>query len=214
MQDQSERIDSCLLLEAIPEADREMVLGKARPVKIPANSILFFQGDICPDILLLEKGSIRIYIQNEEGEEITLYTVNPGDQCIINASSVISKTPALGTGVTITDIEGYLLDVKSVRELMIICQPYQELIFSLFAIRLNSLAELIEDIRFKPLEKRLIKWFKDQKQPFIQTTHEKIATDLGSSRVVISRLAKKLEKEGYIKLGRGTITVMDSLFSA
>lgn len=211
MQNQNERIISCPVLEEMQPEDRQLFLQKSRPVQIPAGNLLFFQGDVCPDILLLEKGKIRVYIQNEEGEEITLYTLEPGEQCIINASSVISKTPALGTAVTLTDIEGLLLDVEGVREMMLRSKPYQEFMFSLFALRLQSLAELVEDIRFRPLEKRLIKWLKDRNQTEITTTHEAIAADLGSSRVVISRLVKKLEHEGRLKLGRGHITLMGPL---
>lgn len=82
---------------------------------------------------------------------------------------------------------------------------YLSFIFSLFTLRLASLATLVEDIKFKRLDVRLLEWLAHQENNRIEMTHEQIATQLGTSRVVISRLLKDLEHKGKLKLERGAI---------
>jgi len=82
---------------------------------------------------------------------------------------------------------------------------YLRFMFSLFSIRLAALATLVEDIKFKRLDIRLLEWLKQQKTDHIEMTHEQIALQLGTSRVVVSRLLKELEHKGKVHLERGAI---------
>jgi len=192
----------------LEESSLKFLKQHLKPIKAPKGNILFFQGDTCENILFLTSGKVRLYIQSDEGDEITLYQLNAGEQCIINTASTISQTEAIGSAVTVTDIEGYLLDVKSVKELAHSSDAYQSYLFSVYTLRMGDLAKLINDIKFKQLDERVSAWLKAQSQKSIQTTHETIANELGSSRVVISRVLKELEKNGKITLNRGTITLM------
>jgi CRP/FNR family transcriptional regulator len=82
---------------------------------------------------------------------------------------------------------------------------YLSFMFSLFTVRLASLATLIEDIKFKRLDVRLLEWLNHQENNRIEMTHEQIAIQLGTSRVVVSRLLKDLEHKGKVRLERGVI---------
>ncbi|MDD5159038.1 MAG: Crp/Fnr family transcriptional regulator [Sulfuricurvum sp.] len=177
----------------------------ARPITVAKNTILFYQGDVCKDILFLTEGNVRLYIQGEGIEEITLYTLKPLEQCVINTASLVAQDVAIGTAVTENDISGYLLDHESIRSLMSQSPEYLSFIFSLFTVRLASLATLVEDIKFKRLNVRLLEWLAHQENSRIEMTHEQIATQLGTSRVVISRLLKDLEHKGKVRLERGAI---------
>lgn len=177
----------------------------ARPIHIPKNTILFYQGDVCKDILFLTKGSVRLYIQGDGIEEITLYTLKPLEQCVVNTASLVSQNVAIGTAITESDINGYLLDHASIHTLMTQSPEYLSFMFSLFTVRLSSLATLVEDIKFKRLDARLIEWIAHQEDKRIIMTHEQIATQLGTSRVVISRLLKDMEHKGKVRLKRGAI---------
>lgn len=177
----------------------------ARPITVPKNTILFYQGDVCKDILFLTEGNVRLYIQGEGVEEITLYTLHPLEQCVVNTASLVSQNVAIGTAITETDITGYLLDHESIRTLMAQSPDYLAFMFSLFTVRLSSLATLVEDIKFKRLDARLLEWLEHQKHHRIEMTHEQIALQLGTSRVVISRLLKDLEHKGKVRLERGAI---------
>lgn len=184
---------------------QRFVMEHARFITLPADTILFYQGDVCKDILFLLDGNVRLYIQGDGIEEITLYTLKPGEQCVVNTASLVSQNVAIGTAVTQSEIRGYLLNHESIRSLMAQSPEYLSFMFSLFTVRLASLATLVEDIKFKRLDTRLIEWLMQQNTNRIEMTHEQIATQLGTSRVVISRLLKDLEHKGKVRLERGSI---------
>jgi CRP/FNR family transcriptional regulator len=180
----------------------------AKPVSIPKNNILFYQGDVCDSVLLLTKGEVRLYIQDEGVESIDLYTLKEGEQCIVNTASSISNTNAIASAESITDIEGYLLDTPSIKKLAALSPVYQSYMFSLYTIRMADLAMLINDIKFKKLDVRVLEWLQKHNESNIKITHEEVANSLGSSRVVISRTLKELERKGKVLLHRGSIEVL------
>jgi len=187
--------------------EKEKFFNHTKKVNFPKGQILFWQGDLCDGILYVESGSLKVYLQNEEGDEITLYTVDAGEQCVVNTSSAISSSPALGSAVALDEVSGYMLDTHCVKELMKESNSYQEYMFSLFSLKLTSLASLVEDIKFKPLKTRVLSFLKSKAMPQVEITHDKIAQNLGTSRVVISRILKELEHEGRVKLQRGFIDI-------
>ena len=85
---------------------------------------------------------------------------------------------------------------------------YQDYLFSLYQLRFEELTALINDIKFKRLDTRILEWLNKQKNNPIEITHAQLATKLGSSRVVISRLLKDLEQKGKIFLHRGKIELL------
>lgn len=186
----------------------EELKSKSKYVEIPKGSILFYQDDICNDILYLKEGKVKLLMYGGFDEEIPLYTLNEGEQCIINTTSTLSQTKAVGTAQTLTDIKGWLIPKDTIKHLMIESSRYQNFIFSLFALRFHSLTTLVEDIKFKRLDSRILDFLKSQKEDFIQITHEEIANNLGTSRVVVSRVLKDLENKNYIQLHRGKIKIL------
>ncbi len=176
-----------------------------KPIVLPKNTLLFYQGDICDNILWLTSGEVRLYTQSDSTEDITLYTLKAGQQCIVNTASLLSQTKSVASAETTTDIEGYLIDAQSVKKLSKMSDVYQSYLFSLYQIRFEELTTLINDIKFKRLSTRIIEWLNKKPDAMIKTTHEELASKLGSSRVVISRLLKELEDKGVLVLHRGKI---------
>lgn len=179
------------------------------PFELKKNTILFYQNDICENILLLETGDISLYVYgNEADRPITLYNIKAGEQCIINTASAISGTPVIANAMSISSIKGYMIPVKVVKELMQLNEKYQNFIFSLFAIKFNSLTSLIEDIKFKKLDARVLALLISRNESMIIMTHEQVAQSLSSTRAVISKILKKLENQKKIKLYRGKIELL------
>jgi len=188
------------------EADATLFLEQhIKPISIPKNTLLFYQGDICENILWLTHGKVRLYTQSDSIEDITLYSLKAGEQCIVNTASLFSQTEAVASAETLSDIEGYLIDVESVKKLAKMSDVYQTYLFSLYQMRFEDLTSLINDIKFKRLDTRIVEWLNKQPSNIIETTHEQLASELGSSRVVISRLLKELEDKGVVVLHRGKI---------
>ena len=195
-------------IEKLEPKALDFLQAHLKPVKIPKNNLLFYQGDVCDNILWLTKGEVRLYTQSDEIEEITLYTLQAGEQCIVNTASLLSKTEAIASAETMTDIEGYLIDVESVKTLAKLSDVYQSYLFSLYQLRFSTLTNLISDIKFKRLDERILEWLKKQNRKIVKTTHAQLATELGSSRVVVSRLLKELEQKEKLMLYRGRIELL------
>lgn len=195
--------------EELTQQQRGLLRTHLKPIEAEAGTTLFFQGDTTQDILLLLEGAVRVYIQGDGVDEITLYTVCPSEQCIVNTSSTLTQTPAIGSAVTMSPIKGYMLNRTIVAELMRQNDAYQRYIFSQFTVRLDSVARVLESVKFKLLDERIYDWLRSQKRATVTITHEQLAGVVGSTRVVISRTLKKMEREGLVKLGRGRIELVD-----
>lgn len=185
-----------------------LMQAHAKLVNIESNMELFSQGDVCNDILFLLSGTVRVFRLHESGQEITLYFLERGEQCNVNLNSAFTHTPAIGTAITQTPIQGYLLNAELTRQIYQNDPIYQQYVFSLFALRLESLAALVEDVRFKKLDHRLLDWLHEQNSMTIKITHEKLASHLGTSREVVSRLLKEFEHNNIVSLHRGSIEIL------
>ncbi len=189
-------------------SELDYLRSHARKIALPKETVLFYQEDICQDILLLGKGEVELFMYGENDKKIPLYALKEGEQCVINTSSTISQTPAIGTAYALSDIEGWLIPQDVVKTLMHRSPAYLNYVFSLFTIKLDALATLIQDIKFKKLDSRILSWLRAHNTPYIQATHEEIAEAMGTSRVVISRVLKDLEKQNLLKLHRKEIEIL------
>lgn len=192
----------------LDDKDKQYLLDNSKYVEIPKDFTLFYQGDICNEILLLKSGIVQLLIYGQIDEMVPLYEIKEGEQCIVNTSSTISQTPAIATAQTKSDICGWLVPAHIIKELIIKCPSYQQYIFSLFALKFSTLTTLIEDIKFKRLDSRILDFLKQKNEKFVVITHEEIATNFGTARVVVSRILKDLENKNLIKLHRKKIELM------
>lgn len=194
--------------DALSPDARQLIDEYAKAVKVPKGMELFGQGDVCPEILFLTEGSVRVYRLHISGQEITLYYLAKGEQCNVNLNSAFTQTPAVGSAVTESDITGYLLPADIVRQIYTEEATYQQYVFELFARRMECMAGLVEDVRFKKLDHRLLDWLHEHDHKTIHITHEKLASHLGTSREVVSRLLKEFEHNGIVTLHRGMIELL------
>mgnify|MGYP000878542881 FL=1 len=192
----------------LTQDEQKYLLENSKYIELPKDFTLFYQGDICNEILILKEGTVALMMYGAIDEMIPLYEIQKGEQCIINTSSTLSNTTTIATAQTKTDIKGWLIPSNIVKELIIKSPLYQEYIFSLFSIKFSALTTLIEDIKFKKLDTRILEFLKMKDEKIIQITHEELANDLGTSRVVISRVLKDLENKDLIKLHRKKIELL------
>lgn len=189
----------------------QKVQEDAKRISVGVGTFLYYQGDINEGILFLQKGSVKVFLHSDEiGKgEITLYYITPGEQCLVNTLSTISQTPANASAIVDESIEGWLVPASTMQWLMENSQAFREFKVAFCAQRLGSILQLVEELRFKRMDQRLLNWLFVQGRNTIYTTHEQIAQILGTSREVISRILKNLEKEGVVSLGRGFIKVLE-----
>jgi CRP/FNR family transcriptional regulator len=187
----------------------EKILSDASYRAFTENDQIYMEGDRCTGIAFLLSGEIRVYKVSEGGREITLYQIFPGETCILNASCILSRQlyPANATGIA--DGTMLYLPQKAFLELMAEFEAMRGFIFSLFSQRFNEIIELIEAVTFGRMDFRLKDYLIEKSEnDQLQTTHQKIANDLGTSREVVSRLLKDFERQGQINLGRNRIEIV------
>lgn len=184
------------------------IKSKSKYVEIKKGSILFYEGDICKDILYLLEGNIKLSVSANTLDEIPLYDFCQGEQCIVNIASAISQTKAVATAEAKTDIKGWLIPTNVIQELIIHSPSYQKMIFSLFTLRYTSLTTLIEDVKFKRLDSRILDLLDSFNSNEIKITNEEIAIKLGTSRTVINRVLQDLKNKNLIELHRGKISLL------
>jgi len=136
----------------------ESIKQKSKYIEIPKGTILFYEGDICKDVLYLLEGNIKLFVSANTNDEIPLYDFCQGEQCIVNIASAISQTKAVATAEALSLIKGYLIPTNIIQSLIINSPSYQKMIFSLFTLRYRALTTLIEDIKFKRLDSRILEF--------------------------------------------------------
>jgi len=184
---------------------KKLIEENSMEVSMPAGMELFAQGEQCRDILFLVDGFVRVYRHHISGQEITLYYLEPFEQCNINLNSAFANSPAAGTAVSDSEISGYMFSAPIIKSLYTSEPAYQQYIFELFSRRLEGMAGLVEDVRFKKMDERLLDWLKLQNSKIIKITHDKLAAHLGTSREVISRSLKEFERRDILELRRGEV---------
>lgn len=194
--------------DTLEEKSKEKLLEASLFIKVPVGTVLYKQGDVCADILFLTKGRVRVVREHENGQSVLLYYFEQGEQCNVNFTSSYNSAPAIGTAVAETDLEGFDVPVELIAELFVEDKEFQRYVFDQYVNRLESMASLIEEIRFYNLDTRLLHWLQSQNSNEIYISHEEIGEIMGTSREVISRILKTFEKNGIIKLSRKKIELL------
>lgn len=204
------QLEDYLFFSSLEPENLAKIKVDAKAVSLPVGTFLYYQGDVNEGILFLSKGCVKVFLHSDEvGKgEITLYYITPGEQCLVNTLSTVAHTPAPATAIVDESIEGWLLPYSSIKWLMDNSPAYREFKVDFCAKRLTQIMHLVEELRFKRMDERLLNWLFVQGRDTINATHEQIAQILGTSREVISRILKNFEKEGVVALGRGSIKLV------
>ncbi|MDB9702170.1 MAG: Crp/Fnr family transcriptional regulator [Flavobacteriales bacterium] len=178
------------------------------------------QGDILIDynetlqqIPLLIDGAVKIMRQDEKGDELALYYLERGDTCSMTLNCCLGSKKSEISAVAETDVIFISIPVQKMQDWMQKYQTWMAFVFESYNSRFNELLESIDNLAFNKMHERLHKYLEDKalvmKSTSLNLSHQDIANDMHTSRVVVSRLLKSLENEGLIKLGRNKIEVLD-----
>lgn len=170
--------------------------------------ILLDENDVIRGIPIITKGSIKVMRTEEDGREILLYYIKAGESCVMSFLGETSKVKA----EVEDDAEILFLPNSKVPELIKKYPEWLDYIFKLYHKRFEELLDMVNEVTFKKTDDRLFnllqKKSKLNNSKIIQTTHEQLANELGTARVVVSRLLKVLEQEKKLKLGRNKIEIL------
>ncbi len=169
-------------------------------------------GQYIKSTVLVLSGRIKIYRQNDEGSEFLIYYLGPGEACAVSLICALQSQTSEITAKAVEDTEVLMLPVQLMDELMIKFKSWSHFVIQTYRNRFDEMLTVIDNIAFKNMDERLEFYLKRSKSDagklILNLTHQEIADDLNSSREVISRLLKKMEQLGKIKLNRNSIEII------
>ncbi len=183
--------------------------------KYKADSELIEIGSIITHMPFVISGSIKVLTEDKEGNELLLYYLELGDTCAVTLNCCTKKAKSTIKAITETDAELLFIPVEKMEAWMIKYSSWRSYVLDSYNDRLNEMVAAIDNIVFNSLEQRLTTYLREKawiaKSETLILSHKDIANDLHSSRVVISRLMKKLENEKIIKQSRNKVVIVEFL---
>lgn len=184
--------------------------GKSKTLK--AEELLISPGAAANAMPMVISGTLRIMREDEEGNEVFLYYLEGGDACAMSISCCLSNQTSQFKAIAESNAELWMVPMALVDTWMAKYGSFRKFVIDSYQNRFDELMQTIDSIAFMNMDERLMKYLLDKKQSqgsfVIEKTHEQIAQELSTSRVVISRLLKKLEKEDKVELYRNRIEVL------
>ena len=178
-------------------------------MKVPEGTMLMDVGQDMDAIPLLLEGAIKIMRLDKNGDEILLYFLEPGDSCALSMGTYMGASKSSIRAVTERDTSLIMVPVGVGQEWMKTYRSWSAFVLESYQSRLEEMLEAIDALAFMDLPTRLRRYLSDkvkvQGELTLHTTHQEIANDLHTSRVVVSRLLKNLEREGLLTLHRNAV---------
>ena len=201
------------LLSLLTPEQRELALRSMQRTDCAKGQVVHRHGESCVGLIHLRKGNLRFSVLSEEGREITLFQAEPGDCCILSAACVLHSLDLESQVIAETASQADILPAPVLARLLSENKDLERELFKQATAQYARALRTMERIVFFSLEKRLALFLKEEsirrKALSFRVTHEGIARCIGSSREVVTRMLNQFAGRGMVKLGRGTVTVLD-----
>ena len=183
--------------------------NKIRTIELLSGQVACAEDKFCTELLVVEKGCLRVFKRAFDGRTFTLYRVNPGECCSLTISCILNQTTFPAIVEVEDDISGYVVSAQHVRQWLKNDNEWQAYFFQQLTQKLTQLTDLTDNLVFSSMDSRIANMLCRllAEKGVIFATHQCIANEVGTSREVVSRSLRLLESKGYIKLLRGKIEV-------
>lgn len=193
-----------------PDLIEEMV-EKGRGMHVKNGMVMMQYGKYIKEIPLVITGSIRIIREDEKGNELFLYYLGEGDTCAMSLTCCIQHKKSEIKAIAETEAKVWMVPLQYM-DLWMKYPTWRQFIFGSYNLRFEEMLSALDSVAFLKMDERLMNYLLDAQQNTgnyaISKTHQQIAVELNTSRVVVSRLLKKLENEGKIELHRHKIEIL------
>lgn len=189
--------------------------AKSTFVEVKAGTVILDIGETVRQIPIVVNGSVKVSRIDEDGNELLLYYVNPKETCAMTFTCCMEQFPSEIKAVAEEDVEMLTVPNKVMDEWLVKYPSWKSFVMKTIQHRFNELLKSIDQIAFQKLDERLISYLKEKSKAtqstLINLSHQQIAEELATSRVVISRLLKKLENDKKVLLYRNQIKLLKVL---
>ena len=172
-------------------------------------------GQYFKSTMLIVDGLVKLYREDDESNEFFVYFIEPGNACALSMVCASQQLTSEVMAKALKPTKAILVPIEQMDELMLKYKSWYYFVLETYRSRFEELLSVVDAIAFKAMDDRLIFYLGKQvdtlQSNLISTTHQEIATDLNTSREVISRLLKKMEQKRMIKLHRNKIEVLEEL---
>lgn len=181
-------------------------------ITVKSGDTIMDNGQIVRTMPLIISGTVKVSRADEEGRELLLYYVNSNESCAMTFTCCMQHQPSEIKAVAEEDVTMIALPVSVMDEWLIKYPSWKNFVMNTIRNRFNELLKAIDQIAFQNMDQRLIHYLKEKSKAtgsaLINLSHEQIAQELATSRVVISRLLKKLENDKKLLLYRNQIKLL------
>lgn len=177
-----------------------------------AGEVIIRTGQYIRNTVLVLGGSIKIYREDDDGGEFFMYYLQPGQACAISMICATKSETSQIMAKVVEDAELLMVPLPLMDKWMMQHRSWYEFVIDTYRSRFEEVLEVINSIAFKAMDERLEFYLKRHQQACgcddLKLSHQEIASELNTSREVISRLLKKLEQRGQLKLHRNHIELL------
>lgn len=193
------------------DAELDAILARAQCLQVPAGTRVFVPGSVCQNYLLVGRGRVRVQLLTAGGREVVLYHVEEGDSCVLTTSCLLGATTYPAEGITENEVTAFALSEADFNQGLDTSTAFRRLVFGNLGRRLAEVIARMEQVAFGPIDARLAGCLLNLagQQPQLESTHQALAVEVGSAREVVSRHLKRFEDQGWVRLGRGSIELLD-----
>ncbi len=181
--------------------------------KYKHGEVLVDIGEQMTHIPLILDGAVKVVRREKEGVELVLYFLEKGDTCAISFINCINRKESIFKAIVENDTEAIFLPVETVDEWLARYKTWRHFIIDSYHYRLIEMVETIDGLAFMNMNQRLLKYLGDKAKVNhelnLHITHQEIADDLNTSRVVVTRLLKQLHNDGKLYSTRNQIKVLE-----
>ncbi len=197
-------------LSAADVATRQ-VMDAAGLVELPGGQPVFHAGSACESYVLVVSGQIRVQVIGEGGREAVLYRVLPGQSCVLTTCCILAGEDYPAEGYAEGPVRALVFSKPQFDQALDTAPAFRRFVFQNLGRRLTEIVARMEEVAFWPVDRRLAGMLLDHADQTgrVNATHQAVAVELGSAREVVSRLLKRLESAGLVRLGRSSIQVVD-----
>lgn len=178
---------------------------------VERGTILFSPGQDCSGFVVVRSGSIKVLLTGENGREIVLYRVQPGEVCLQTFGCLVNGTPYSAEGVAETDLELEVVPTGAFQQRVQDDANFRSALFNAVAARFADMERLVEDVVLTGFDARLARTLLRlaAETGTIGATHEELAAEMGSGRAAVSRGVAAFARAGLVEAGRGSIRLLD-----
>lgn len=191
----------------------QALLDKGQIIHLEPGKVLMEPGQFVKMTPLILEGSIKVLRLDEEGKELFLYYLDPGETCALSLTCCSASKPSEIKAVVEEPTTLIAVPILAHEQFTNEFKQWKDFVANTYQRRFHEMLLALDAVAFKRMDERLMRYIvtkmKQYKSNELNTTHQEIANELGTSREVISRLLKQLEKKKWIELGRNVIYIRD-----